>query len=80
MLREFASELLDEFDLIGAGGISSGADAYQKIRCGAHAVQLYSALVYHGPGLVAEINRDLAARLYADGFTSVEQAVGADFR
>jgi dihydroorotate dehydrogenase len=80
ILQEFASELLGEFDLIGAGGISSGADAYQKIRAGAHAVQLYSALVYHGPGLVSEINRDLAARLHADGFTSVEQAVGADFR
>ena len=71
---------MGEFDLIGAGGISSGADAYQKIRAGAHAVQLYSALVYHGPGLVSAINKDLAARLHADGFTSVEQAVGADFR
>ena len=80
ILREFASELLGEFDLIGAGGVATGADAYAKIRAGAHAVQLYSALVYHGPGLVAEINRDLAARLKADGFTSVEQAVGADLR
>ncbi|WP_300378056.1 quinone-dependent dihydroorotate dehydrogenase [Henriciella sp.] len=80
VLREFASELMGEFDLIGAGGISSGAEAYAKIRAGAHAVQLYSALVYHGPKLVAEINRELAARLHADGFTSVEQAVGADFR
>ncbi|MCZ4296717.1 quinone-dependent dihydroorotate dehydrogenase [Henriciella marina] len=80
VLRVFSRELKGEFDLIGAGGIASGADAYAKIRAGAHAVQLYSALVYHGPGLVAEINRDLAERLYADGFTSVEQAVGADFR
>lgn len=80
ILRAFASELLGEFDLIGAGGIASGADAYAKIRAGAHAVQLYSALVYHGPGLVADINRELAALLYADGFTSVEQAVGAHFR
>ncbi|WP_084420497.1 quinone-dependent dihydroorotate dehydrogenase [Henriciella litoralis] len=80
VLREFASEIIGEFDLIGAGGISSGADAYAKIRAGAHAVQLYSALVYHGPGLVAEINRDLAMRLAADGFTAIEQAVGADFR
>ncbi|RIJ17489.1 quinone-dependent dihydroorotate dehydrogenase [Henriciella mobilis] len=80
ILQEFASEIIGEFDLIGAGGISSGADAYAKIRAGAHAVQLYSALVYHGPDLVAEINKDLAARLHADGFTSVEQAVGADLR
>ena len=78
VLKEIASELIDEFDLIGCGGISSGADAYAKIRAGAHAVQLYSALVYHGPGLVAKINADLAVLLKADGFNSVEAAVGAD--
>ncbi|MEM7329905.1 MAG: quinone-dependent dihydroorotate dehydrogenase [Pseudomonadota bacterium] len=78
VLKNFASELLGEFDLIGCGGITSGVDAYAKIRAGAHAVQLYSALVYHGPGLVAKINRDLAACLKADGFRSVAEAVGAD--
>ncbi len=65
------------FPLIGVGGISSGADAYAKIRAGACAVQLYSALVYGGPGLVARIKRDLATRLRADGFVSVVEAVGA---
>ena len=65
------------FDLIGVGGIGSGADAYAKIRAGAAAVQLYSALVFEGPGLVTRIKRDLAARLRADGFSSVKAAVGA---
>ena len=78
VLADIASELIGEFDLIGCGGIRSGADAYAKIRAGAHAVQLYSALIYHGPGLVARINADLAARLKADGFSSVAAAVGAD--
>lgn len=78
VLSEIASELIGEFDLIGCGGITSGADAYAKIRAGAQAVQLYSALVFHGPGLVAKINTDLAERLAADGFNSVEAAVGAD--
>ena len=78
ILTNVASEMFGEFDLIGCGGISSGADAYAKIRAGAHAVQLYSALVYHGPGLVAKINADLAERLKADGFNSVSEAVGAD--
>ncbi|WP_296816000.1 quinone-dependent dihydroorotate dehydrogenase [Brevundimonas sp.] len=64
--------------LIGVGGIASGADAYAKIRAGARAVQLYSALVFEGPGLVGRIKRDLATRLRADGFNSVEAAVGAD--
>ena len=66
--------------LIGVGGIASGADAYAKIRAGASLVQLYSMLVYGGTGLVTEIKRDLAARIKADGFLSVEQAVGADHK
>ena len=64
--------------LIGAGGIGSGADAYAKLRAGASAVQLYSALVFEGPGLVVRIKRDLAQRLRADGFRSVAEAVGAE--
>ncbi len=63
--------------LIGAGGIGSGADAYGKIRAGASAVQLYSLLALSGPGLIADIKLDLAARLKADGFRSVGEAVGA---
>ena len=63
--------------LIGAGGIASGADAYAKIRAGAHAVQLYSAMVFEGPALIGRIKRDLAARLRADGFATVAQARGA---
>lgn len=66
--------------LVGAGGVASGADAYAKIRAGASLVQLYSALVFHGPGLVARIKTDLAARLKADGFASVADAVGVDAR
>lgn len=77
MLRDFHDAATGRFALIGAGGVASGADAYAKIRAGAGAVQLYSALVYGGPGLVTAIKRDLAARLRADGFTSVGQAVGA---
>ncbi len=65
------------FALIGVGGVASGADAYAKIRAGARAVQLYSALVFHGPGLVLQIRRDLALRLKADGFSKLEEAVGA---
>ncbi|MFN3807267.1 quinone-dependent dihydroorotate dehydrogenase [Asticcacaulis sp.] len=63
--------------LIGAGGIASGADAYAKIRAGASLVQLYSALVYKGPGLIDEIKRDLVQRLHADGLTHISQAVGS---
>ena len=65
-----------EIALIAAGGIDSGAEAYARIRAGASLVQLYTALVYHGPGLVARINRDLAALLRRDGFATLGEAVG----
>jgi dihydroorotate dehydrogenase len=76
-LQEFAEAAQGRVALIGAGGVGSGAQAYAKIRAGASAVQLYSAMVYGGPGLVGRIKRDLAARLKADGFATVAQAVGA---
>jgi dihydroorotate dehydrogenase len=65
--------------LIGVGGVESGATAYAKIRAGASLVQLYSALVYEGPGLVGRIARELAALLRRDGFASLAEAVGADW-
>ena len=61
--------------LIAVGGIDSGEEAYARIRAGAAAIQLYSALVYEGPGLVGRIKRDLAMRLRADGFSTVAEAV-----
>jgi len=64
--------------LVGVGGVASGADAYAKIRAGASLVQLYSALVFHGPGLVGRIKRELTALLRRDGFSNVTEAVGAD--
>jgi dihydroorotate dehydrogenase len=66
--------------IIGVGGVASGADAYAKIRAGASLVQLYSALVFEGPGLVRRVKDELAALLTRDGFASVAAAVGADHR
>ena len=77
VLGQFHAAARGRFALIGAGGIGSGADAYAKIRAGAAAVQLYSALVFKGPSLVMAIRRDLAARLRADGFATLAEAVGA---
>ena len=54
--------------LIGVGGIASAEDAYAKIRAGASLLQLYTALVYEGAGLVGRIKTGLAAKLRADGF------------
>jgi dihydroorotate dehydrogenase len=66
--------------IVGCGGVFSGADAYAKIRAGASLVQVYTALVFRGPGLVAAIKRDLARLLRADGFAHIADAVGADGR
>ena len=62
--------------LVAVGGIDSGAEAYARIRAGASLVQLYTALVYEGPGLAMRILADLDACLARDGFTSVKAAVG----
>lgn len=64
--------------IIGVGGIESGQDAYDRIRAGASLLQIYTGLVYQGPGLVPKIKRDLAALLQRDGFNSVADAVGVD--
>ena len=83
-LKPFAQKALEaaaeaaagRLPLIAVGGIESGADAYARIRAGASAVQIYSALIYDGPGLVGVIKRDLAARLRAEGFAHISEAVG----
>lgn len=76
VLAEFARGLDGGFDLVGAGGIASGADAYAKIKAGAHAVQLYSALVYEGPALAKRIKTDLLELLTRDGYANISEAVG----
>lgn len=77
VLRDFAQAAAGRLALVGVGGIGSGADAYAKIRAGACAVQLYSALVFEGPGLINRIKRELAGLLRADGFRSIDAAIGA---
>ena len=64
--------------LIGVGGIASAEDAYAKIRAGASAVQLYTAMVYQGLSLVQRIARGLDALLARDGFATVTEATGTD--
>ena len=67
---------LTDIPLIGVGGVGSAEQAYAKIRAGASAVQLYTALVYGGLSLVGRIARGLDALLARDGFATVAEAVG----
>eukprot|EP00898_Chlorokybus_atmophyticus_P007413 jgi/Chlat1/7673/Chrsp64S07134 len=80
VLKEVYSLSNGKIPLIGCGGVSTGRDAYAKIRAGASLVQLYTALAYEGLGLVPRIKRELAECLAADGYDSVAEAVGADCR
>jgi dihydroorotate dehydrogenase len=77
VLRGMRQRLGKSVTLVGVGGIGGGADAYAKIRAGASLVQLYTALVYQGPGLVARIKQELLACLARDGYANVTAAVGS---
>lgn len=85
-LRPLSTEIISNFyrltggaiPIIGLGGISSAEDAYEKIRAGASLVQIYSALVFHGPKVVKDITDGLKALLEGDGFATIGEAVGAD--
>ena len=75
-LRDFRVASGGSLPLIGVGGISSSEDAWQRIRAGASLVQLYSALVFEGPGLARRIVRGLEQRMKREGFTTIAEAVG----
>jgi dihydroorotate dehydrogenase len=77
VLQRLRSRVGTRMVLIAAGGISTGDDAYQRIRAGATLVQAYTAFVYGGPFWPRQVHRQLAARLRADGFASVAEAVGS---
>ncbi len=76
VLRDMYRLTAGTIPLIGVGGVSSAADAYEKIRAGASVVQLYTALIYQGFGLVGEINLGLVELLARDGFQTIAEAVG----
>ena len=75
-LRTLHTLTQGKIPLVGVGGIASATDAYAKIRAGASAIQLYTALVYQGFGLVEEVNRGLVELLARDGFANIGEAVG----
>ena len=78
VLREMYSLTSGSIPLIGVGGVSNGREAYEKIRAGASLVELYTSLSYQGPSVVPRVKKELDECLHADGFTSVQDAIGAD--
>lgn len=77
-LRDFRKATGGAVPLVGVGGIATAEHAWERIRAGASLVQLYSAMVYEGPGLGARIVRGLEALMRRDGFASIAEAVGSE--
>jgi dihydroorotate dehydrogenase len=77
-LRRFRAACGGQLPLIGAGGIGSADDAWERIRAGASLVQLYSAMIYRGPGVARRIADGLAERVSRAGFRSIAEAVGTE--
>jgi dihydroorotate dehydrogenase len=75
-LRDFRLASGGEIPLIGVGGIGSADDAWERIRAGASLIQLYTAMVYRGPGIALDIARGLARRVEQAGFGNIAEAVG----
>ena len=77
-LRDFRKATGGAVPLVGVGGIATAEHAWERIRAGASLVQLYSAMVYEGPGLGARIAKGLEALMRRDGFASIAEAVGSE--
>jgi dihydroorotate dehydrogenase len=76
VLKNFYRFTNGKIPLVGVGGISSALDAYEKIKCGASLVQIYSAFIYQGFGLVEKVKKELSELVKKDGFKNISQAVG----
>ena len=78
VIRDLYRHTHGKLPIIGVGGVAGAQDAYAHIRAGASAVELYTALVYGGPGLIGAIKAALAGLLSSDGLRSIGEAVGRD--
>lgn len=78
LLSKFYEMTEGKVPLIGCGGVSTGEEAYQKLRAGASLVQIYTALVFEGPLVVQKIKKELAHLIRRDGYKSVAEVVGID--
>ncbi|HAE36574.1 MAG: dihydroorotate dehydrogenase 2, nonfunctional [Candidatus Nomurabacteria bacterium GW2011_GWF2_35_66] len=76
LISEVYKKYKDRFIIIGCGGVFNAADAYEKIKRGATLVQMITGMIYEGPSVIGEINKDLAKLLKKDGYKSVSEAVG----
>ena len=76
LIKKFYKETKGKIQIIGVGGVDSGKSAFEKISAGAHAVQLYTGMVYKGPGVVKEMKKELISILKKEGIKNISDAVG----
>ena len=76
LIKKFYKETKGKIQIIGVGGVDSGSSAFEKISAGADAVQLYTGMVYKGPGIVKDIKKELISILKKENFKNISQAVG----
>ena len=76
LIKRFYQETKGKIQIIGVGGVDSGHSAFEKICSGANAVQLYTGMVYKGPGVVKEIKKELISILKKENMKNISEAVG----
>ena len=76
LIKKFYKETKGKIKIIGVGGVDSGQSAFEKISAGADAVQLYTGMVYKGPGVVKDIKKELISILKKENFKNIRQVVG----
>ena len=77
LISEVYKKYGDRFVIIGCGGIFTGMDAYEKIKRGASLVQMITGMIYEGPQVIGEINKELVELLEKDGYKNISELVGA---
>jgi len=80
LFKAIGKELYDKTTLISVGGISDAKDAYRRIKAGASLIQILSGFIFKGPSMCKNINEELIQLLKEDGYTNINQAIGADFK
>ena len=76
LIQKFFRETKSKIQIFGVGGVDSGNSAFEKIAAGANVVQLYTGMVYKGPGVVKDIKKDLISILKKENLKNISEAVG----
>ncbi|MFB0829351.1 quinone-dependent dihydroorotate dehydrogenase [Brevibacillus laterosporus] len=79
-VRDIYKAVGDKMPIIGVGGIFTGDDAYRMMRAGASMTQIYTSMIYVGPGAATEINKRLVQLMKRDGFTHISEIIGIDHK